>query len=57
MINNEFYDKLGSEWLERFDHPIALLRAENAARAPWIAKELEDRLREAGDRLAEKDLI
>jgi len=43
MINNEFYDKLGSEWLERFDHPIALLRAENAARAPWIAKELEDR--------------
>ncbi|MFI5334880.1 MAG: bifunctional 2-polyprenyl-6-hydroxyphenol methylase/3-demethylubiquinol 3-O-methyltransferase UbiG [Chlamydiales bacterium] len=35
-INNAFYDLLGDEWYERFDHPIALLRAENAVRLPWI---------------------
>ncbi len=44
MINNDFYDTLGNEWLDRFDHPIALLRAENAIRAPWIGLELEERL-------------
>jgi 2-polyprenyl-6-hydroxyphenyl methylase/3-demethylubiquinone-9 3-methyltransferase len=40
MINNDFYDTLGTDWLDRLDHPIALLRAENAVRAPWIASEL-----------------
>jgi len=44
MINNDFYDELGTDWLDRSDHPIALLRAENAARAPWIAQELQERL-------------
>ena len=43
-INNEFYNELGTDWLDRFDHPIALLRAENAVRAPWIARELQERL-------------
>lgn len=44
MINNEFYEDLGDEWHDRWDHPIALLRAENALRAPWVANELHRRL-------------
>jgi len=41
MINNEFYDDLQDEWYTRIDHPIALLRAENAVRIPWIAEKLQ----------------
>lgn len=44
-INNEFYDVLHEKWYEADDHPIALLRAENRIRAPWIARELESRLK------------
>lgn len=44
MINNEFYDDLKDDWHTRFDHPIALLRAENKIRAPWMANELQQRL-------------
>ena len=40
-INNEFYNELGRDWLDRFDHPVALLRAENALRAPWVAEEIK----------------
>ena len=40
MINNEFYDSLGSLWYSGTDHPAALLRAENRLRSPWIAKEI-----------------
>lgn len=36
LINNAFYDDLDQMWLESTDHPIALLRAENALRNPWI---------------------
>jgi 2-polyprenyl-6-hydroxyphenyl methylase/3-demethylubiquinone-9 3-methyltransferase len=43
-INNQFYDELGEEWNHRFDHPIALLRAENKIRTPWVAKEIDQRL-------------
>ncbi len=35
-INNEFYHDLGSKWFEASNHPIALLRAENRLRNPWI---------------------
>jgi 2-polyprenyl-6-hydroxyphenyl methylase / 3-demethylubiquinone-9 3-methyltransferase len=35
-INNDFYDKLHDRWHSDCDHPIALLRAENAVRIPWI---------------------
>ena len=43
-INNDFYDELGRGWIDRFDHPVALLRAENALRAPWIAEEIKERI-------------
>ncbi|MBS0652162.1 MAG: 3-demethylubiquinone-9 3-O-methyltransferase [Verrucomicrobia bacterium] len=42
MINNAFYDDLNDAWYEEDCHPIALLRAENAVRNPWILKTLKD---------------
>ena len=39
-INNDFYDELAEKWYTAFDHPIALLRAENAVRIPWILGEI-----------------
>ncbi len=40
-INNAFYDDLHADWYEAFNHPIALLRAENAVRNPWILSEIQ----------------
>lgn len=42
MINNQFYEELNDAWYEAENHPIALLRAENAVRNPWIVKTLRD---------------
>ncbi|MEN9344056.1 MAG: hypothetical protein RLZZ453_843 [Chlamydiota bacterium] len=39
-VNNDFYDELGSNWYASFDHPIALLRAENKVRNPWVEQEI-----------------
>lgn len=36
QINNAFYDELQEGWYNDKSHPIALLRAENAIRNPWI---------------------
>jgi 2-polyprenyl-6-hydroxyphenyl methylase/3-demethylubiquinone-9 3-methyltransferase len=44
MINNQFYDELGDDWIERFDHPVALLRRENAIRTPWVIQEVGERI-------------
>lgn len=41
MINNQFYDELNEKWHEGSDHPVALLRAENRSRVPWILQEVE----------------
>lgn len=41
-INNDFYDQLGDGWYSDTNHPIALLRAENAIRVPWIASEISN---------------
>lgn len=41
MINNDFYDTLKEDWYTATDHPIALLRRENAARIPWISEEIK----------------
>lgn len=43
MINNAFYDELLEKWHSAYDHPIALLRAENATRIPWILSEISER--------------
>jgi 2-polyprenyl-6-hydroxyphenyl methylase/3-demethylubiquinone-9 3-methyltransferase len=39
-INNEFYEELKEGWYTASDHPIALLRAENQIRVPWIIQEI-----------------
>jgi 2-polyprenyl-6-hydroxyphenyl methylase/3-demethylubiquinone-9 3-methyltransferase len=39
-INNDFYEELADQWYTASDHPIALLRAENAVRIPWILGEI-----------------
>ena len=39
-INNTFYDQLNEDWYTASNHPIALLRAENALRVPWIISEI-----------------
>lgn len=41
MINNDFYDELEEQWYTAEDHPIALLRAENATRTPWVIDQLK----------------
>lgn len=40
VINNNFYDQLNEKWYEADDHPVALLRAENKKRVPWVAEEI-----------------
>ncbi len=40
-INNDFYHDLGEGWYTRRDHPIALLRAENRLRIPWMMHEIQ----------------
>ncbi len=44
-INNAFYDDLGTMWYESDNHPIALLRAENALRNPWIAETVHEKIK------------
>lgn len=39
-INNDFYNILDDRWYSASDHPIALLRAENAVRIPWIISQI-----------------
>lgn len=43
-IDNSFYDTYGERWYTAFDDPIALLRAENNVKIPWIL----DHIRELG---------
>lgn len=42
-INNAFYDELDEMWHGAMDHPVALLRAENDLRNPWIQEVLEQK--------------
>lgn len=42
-INNAFYDELKERWHTDNDHPIALLRAENSVRNPWVSATLKKR--------------
>lgn len=40
VVNNAWYDDLGKDWHEAWDHPVALLRAEGDLKAPWVAARL-----------------
>lgn len=35
-INNSIYETYGEKWYNAYDDPIALLRAENKIKVPWI---------------------
>lgn len=35
-VDNSIYDNYGDQWYTAVDDPIALLRAENKVKAPWI---------------------
>lgn len=48
-INNTFYEDLGEGWYDDDIHPIALLRAENAARNPWIQERIQTLLGPSAD--------
>lgn len=39
-IDNTFYEQYGERWYTAFDDPIALLRAENKVKVPWILEYL-----------------
>jgi len=39
-INNDFYDTLNEGWYTDTSHAVALLRAENRLRVPWIKEEI-----------------
>lgn len=39
-INNEFYESYGERWYTAQDDPVALLRAENKVKFPWIIEQL-----------------
>ena len=39
-INNDFYTDLGDRWYLADDDPVALLRAENKTKLPWIKSQM-----------------
>lgn len=36
VVNNDIYNTLGERWYRASDDPVALLRAENRSRNPWL---------------------
>lgn len=36
QVNNDYYNHLGDNWYQADDDPIAVLRAEQAAKNPWV---------------------
>lgn len=46
LINNDFYNDLKDDWYTASNHPIALLRAENALRGPWIIQSIQERFKQ-----------
>lgn len=45
LINNHFYETLHEKWYTANDHPIALLRAENTVRTPWVLNQIKKKYR------------
>ena len=41
QIDNSIYEAYGDRWYTAFDDPVALLRAENRVKFPWILKKLQ----------------
>jgi len=43
-INNAYFDELDEKWYGASDHPVALLRAGNELRNPWIQQVLNEKV-------------
>jgi 2-polyprenyl-6-hydroxyphenyl methylase/3-demethylubiquinone-9 3-methyltransferase len=41
-VNNDYYNDLGKDWYEADNDPIAVLRAEQAAKNPWVEKVIDE---------------
>lgn len=39
-INNHFYDQLHQDWYQADNHPIAILRAEQKVKNPWVKERI-----------------
>lgn len=39
-VNNTIYEEYGDRWYTAYDDPIALLRAESRAKAPWVVERI-----------------
>jgi 2-polyprenyl-6-hydroxyphenyl methylase/3-demethylubiquinone-9 3-methyltransferase len=48
-INNAIYESYGDRWYTAYDDPIALLRAENKVKTPWILREISHYLGESAE--------
>ena len=42
QIDNEIYDNYGERWYTAQDDPVALLRAENKAKIPWVLSKIRE---------------
>lgn len=42
-VDNSIYDLYGDQWYTAVDDPIALLRAENKVKSPWILDRIKER--------------
>jgi 2-polyprenyl-6-hydroxyphenyl methylase/3-demethylubiquinone-9 3-methyltransferase len=40
-VNNAIYDNYGDQWYTAVDDPIALLRAENKVKSPWVLSRIK----------------
>ena len=40
QVDNSIYEKYGENWYTADDDPVALLRAENKVKSPWILERL-----------------
>ncbi len=50
LVNNAFYDDLGNRWIEAYDDPVALLRAEGEVKNPWVMKKIREVLYSASEK-------
>jgi 2-polyprenyl-6-hydroxyphenyl methylase / 3-demethylubiquinone-9 3-methyltransferase len=41
-VNNDYYNHLGEQWYSADDDPIAVLRAEQKVKNPWVEKRIDD---------------
>ncbi len=46
-VNNDYYNHLGNDWYEADNDPIAVLRAEQKTKNPWVEQKINDHFKTA----------